>query len=165
MRTLYPLKGFQAFDAIFRHGERFAYRGVTAFILFENRCTPDFVGQTPALGHITKVWEKDGNALIVGVSAKRRTRPAAMRNRVKRLLRAAAHLVIEREGQSSHGIVAMVLVCNIIPAKPSLLRLDEVLPLVRRIIQNADKYYSVRHPLSSNSTSHKDRSAPRETTA
>ncbi|TAE29284.1 MAG: hypothetical protein EAZ92_06785 [Candidatus Kapaibacterium sp.] len=156
-RAVVPLKGFQAFDAVFRHGARFAYRGVTAFVLFDDvlakaqKSSPD----DHALQHISANYQQHssvitGNdtlshALLVGVSAKRRTRPAVMRNRIKRLLRTSIHQTIQREGQLSRGIAAMVLICNIIPEKPSLLVLDEIAPLVGRIVQNADKYYSSRH--------------------
>jgi ribonuclease P protein component len=137
MPILRPLKGHNAFDVVFRHGARFAYRGVTAFILFREILTPELLAQEPALTRLADA----ANTLIVGVSSKRRTRPAALRNRLKRLLRASVHEVVQVEGVSCEGIAAMVLICNIIPEKPSLLGLGDVLPLVRRIFQNADKYY------------------------
>ncbi len=156
-RAVLPLKGFQAFDAVFRHGARFAYRGVTAFVLFEDvlakaqKSSPEDHALQNIYAHYQRYSSRStsndeaSHALLVGVSAKRRTRPAVMRNRIKRLLRTSIHQTIQREGQRSRGIAAMVLICNIIPEKPSLLMLDEIAPLVRRIIQNADKYYSSRH--------------------
>jgi ribonuclease P protein component len=155
-RTILPLKGYNAFDAVFRHGARFAYRGVTAFILFENVIQQEQVAQDPAMARICAVHQDTPNAVIVGVSVKRRTRPAVLRNRIKRILRASLQIIFTKEQQASRGIVAMILICNIIPEKPSLLVLDDVLPLVRRIVQNADKYYSSRHlQNSSQNTSHK----------
>jgi ribonuclease P protein component len=142
---LRPLKGHNAFDVVFRHGARFAYRGVTAFILFREALTPELLAAEPALTRLVEVTRNADATLIVGVSSKRRTRPAAMRNRLKRLLRASVHEVVQLERVSCEGIAAMVLICNIIPEKPSLLGLGDVLPLVRRIFQNADKYYRSHH--------------------
>ena len=138
---LRPLKGHNAFDVVFRHGARFAYRGVTAFILFREILTPELLAKEPALMRLVDAKKDFTQTLIVGVSSKRRTRPAAMRNRIKRLLRASVHEVAQLERVSCGGIAAMVLICNIIPETPSLLGLGDVLPLVRRIFQNADKYY------------------------
>ena len=156
---LRPLKGHNAFDVVFRHGARFAHRGITAFILFREFLTPELLAAEPALTRLVEATNAANTTLIVGVSSKRRTRPAAMRNRLKRLLRASVHEVAQVERISCDGIAAMVLICNIIPDKPSLLGLGDVLPLVRRIFQNADKYYrshykqfSERHENSTSTT-------------
>jgi ribonuclease P protein component len=138
---LQPLKGHNAFDVIFRHGARFAYRGVTAFIVFREILTPELLAAEPALMRLVDAKKECRHTLVIGVSSKRRTRPAAVRNRIKRLLRASVHEVVQHERVSCDGVAAMVLICNIIPEKPSMLGLGDVLPLVRRIFQNADKYY------------------------
>lgn len=151
-----PLKGHGTFDVVFEHGARFAYRGVTGFILFRH-----------ALALLEKTSEPDAakfvaippNTVLVGVSAKRRTRPAAMRNRLKRILRAAvqnalwdAHAMPFYDGREPFPIAAIVLICNIIPAKPSLLQLADVQPLVERIFQNAERHYRSRIPSTHSTT-------------
>lgn len=149
-RTIRPLKGYRAFDAVFKNGSRFAYQGLTGFIVFQNVLETALrnsahTEQDIALIRLAQAYHHSPDTLIVGVSAKRHTRPAVMRNRLKRLLRAGIHKLIIQEQQSSMGIAAIVLICNIIPEKPSLLVLDDILPQLRRIIQNADKYYRSRH--------------------
>lgn len=140
-----PLKGHGTFDVIFEHGARFAYRGVTGFILF--RHTLAALEKSSVLD-IAKFATIPPNTVLVGVGAKRRTRPAAMRNRVKRILRAAVqnalwnvHAMPFYAENEPFPIAAIVLICNIIPDKPSLLHLMEIQPLVERIFQNAERNY------------------------
>jgi ribonuclease P protein component len=146
---IHALKGHGAFDLVFQHGARFAYRGVTAFILFRHLLTNERVAQTPLL---TRFVTCTPDAVFVGVTAKRRTRPAVMRNRIKRLLRESVRNALLHDEAamlcSADGVfpvAAVVLICNIIPETPSLLRLDDVAPLVERIFQNADKHVRSRH--------------------
>ena len=139
-----PLKGHGAFDVVFKHGARFAYRGVTGFILFRHIITTPEKSILPELARFTAIPD---DTVLVGVAAKRRTRPAVMRNRVKRLLRASVQAALW-DSQSMRfyaekapfPIAAIVLICNIIPAKPSLLHLADVQPLVERIFQNAERF-------------------------
>ncbi|MBL7990599.1 MAG: ribonuclease P protein component [Candidatus Kapabacteria bacterium] len=142
-----PLKGHGTFDIVFEHGARFAYRGVTGFILFRHT----LAALKTSLPDTAKFADTPANTVLVGVGAKRRTRPAAMRNRIKRILRAAVQNALwEANAMPFHGerepfpIAAIVLICNIIPDKPSLLHLAEIQPLVERIFQNAERYYRSR---------------------
>lgn len=139
-----PLKGHGAFDVVFEHGARFAYRGVTGFILFRHVITAPEKSALPELARFIAIPD---DTLLVGVAAKRRTRPAVMRNRIKRLLRASVQAALWdaqamrfHAGKTPFPIAAIVLICNIIPAKPSLLHLADVQPLVERIFQNAERF-------------------------
>lgn len=134
------------FDAVFTHGSRFAYRGITSFILFRHALDTETAAHDPKLD---KFRTSSPQTLFVGVTAKRRTRPAVVRNRIKRLLRVSVRNVAQRflasiTHHNNHivSIVAIVLVCHIIPERPSLLRLSDIQPLVERIFHNA--YRSLR---------------------
>jgi ribonuclease P protein component len=140
-----PLKGYGAFETVFTHGSRFAYRGVTGFILF--RSTIENASQTKA-AEFERFAELPANAVALGVTAKRRTRPAAMRNRIKRILRAGAREALRATpgfcspdaNDGAAPVAAIVLVCNIVPAKPSLLHLRDIQPLIERIFNNIVRY-------------------------
>lgn len=140
-----PLKGHGAFDVVFEHGARFAYRGVTGFILFRHTLAAlDHIAM-PELNRFSAI---PPDRVVVGVAAKRRTRPAVMRNRIKRLLRVAVqnalwkhHAMPYNAEREPFPIAAIIFICNIIPAKPSLLHLVEIQPLVERIFQNAERHF------------------------
>lgn len=76
-----------------------------------------------------------------GVTAKKRTRPAVLRNRIKRLLRESLRAAILLHPQAAQAIEAIVLVCNAVPDKPQLLPLENVLAPVERIIKDAVKHH------------------------
>mgnify|MGYP002783568114 FL=1 len=144
-----PLKGHGAFDLVFEHGARFAYRGVTGFLLFRHTLQ---TSEKSGLSELDRFRAVPADTLLVGVSAKRRTRPAVMRNRIKRLLRTSVQKALWDAGSLPFDmqrepcpIVAIVLICNIVPAKPSLLHLTDIQPLVERIFQNADKHFRSKH--------------------
>ena len=145
-----PLKGYGAFETVFKHGSRFAYRGVTGFILFRAVVTNALANasQTKSAAEFARFAALPENAVALGVAAKRRTRPAAMRNRIKRILRDGARQALRATPElgpqfpndENVAVAAIVLVCNIVPAKPSLLHLRDVQPLVERIFQNVVRY-------------------------
>jgi ribonuclease P protein component len=144
-----PLKGYGAFETVFTHGSRFAYRGVTGFILFRSTIenASSNASQTKA-AEFARFAALPANAVALGVTAKRRTRSAAMRNRIKRILRAGAREALRAtpsfcSPDSNDGAAlaaAIVLVCNIVPAKPSLLHLRDIQPLIERIFNNVIRY-------------------------
>lgn len=152
-----PLKGHNAFDLIFEHGARFAYRGVTGFLLFRHTVETSAKQAVPELERFRRAAS---DTVFVGVSSKRRTRPAVMRNRLKRLLRASVQAALWKTrampfyaDDAAFPLVAVVLICNIIPEKPSLLHLADIQPLVERIFANADKHFRSKHNHNHNTKS------------
>lgn len=144
---LESLKGFEAFGAVFQTGTRFAYRGMTAFVHF--RSVAQTTVQTKDERAVERVDEHGHGmrrmTLRFGVTAKKRTRPAVLRNRIKRLLRESLRIALLRRPEAVRIIEAIVLVCNVIPEKPQLLRLENVLAPVERIVQNAIKHYATQN--------------------
>lgn len=130
MMRLYPLKGYNAFGRVFEEGRRFANGSITTLVVFRK---PDST--------------EHGTALHYGVTAKRRTRPAVLRNRIKRLLRESLRHVVQEYSEAGEElpIQELVLVWNAIPRKSSLLRLRTVLPAVRDTVDKAVRRYRKEH--------------------
>jgi len=150
---LESLKGSEAFAAVFKHGTRFAYRGITAFVVFR---APERQNAGSADAPTTNSAEQIHAmgvpvTLHFGVTAKKRTRPAVLRNRIKRLLRESLRHSIRRlleHSQHLEGfacIERLVLVCNIIPERPTMLRLQALAPLVERILKQALAHVAQQH--------------------
>ncbi len=145
---LQSLKGFEAFGTAMSKGQRFSARGITAFVVFRSPAPNDAEFSAP-------------QTVFFGVTMKKRTRPAVLRNRIKRLLRESLRLALQQKkqdkkhdknnlrntttvknGEQSQEIFeSIVLVCNNIPEKPNLLRLEDVLPAVKNILKRAREYY------------------------
>ncbi len=140
---LKSLKGFEAFAAVFKHGTRFAYRGISAFVVFRapGRHNADSTDATTTNDAEPIHVSGASVTLYFGVTAKKRTRPAVLRNRVKRLLRESLRHSVRRLLEHSQTleeftcIERLVLVCNIIPERPTMLRLQMLTPLVERILK------------------------------
>ncbi len=131
LMRLHPLKGYNAFGHVFEAGRRFANGSVTALVVFHD---PDST-------------QAEQQILRFGVTARKRTRPAVLRNRIKRLLRESLRQIIEEYSQAGKvpPFRELVLVWNAIPRKSSLLRLRMVLPAVRDTLDRATRHYRKEH--------------------
>lgn len=125
-----PLKGFEAFSALFQRGIKFSAGRLSAFFVFRPLARTDTgaVVMPPTL------------MIECGVTSKRRTRPAVMRNRVKRLLREnlrqtftqfPLRLQANSEGIREPRAIEMIPITGIvvwqdIPARPQQLRFADV---------------------------------------
>lgn len=134
---LVSLKGFEAFQDVLSRGKRFTSQGITGFVLFKPA--------TEAGSDLAS------NTIYFGVTAKKRTRPAVMRNRIKRLLRESLRLSIKKnlprkptqkiQVPVQEMVEAIVLIGMYIPEKPQMLHLQDVLPGVQTILKRAKEYY------------------------
>jgi ribonuclease P protein component len=128
--ALVSLKGHEAFDGVFKQGVRFAHRGMTGFVRFR---TADASQQTQT---------QTTQTILFGVTAKKRTRPAVLRNRIKRLLReslrrAFAQMSARQRAEAFAAIDAIVLICNAIPERAAMIGLEHTAYPVERIIKDA----------------------------
>jgi ribonuclease P protein component len=73
-----PLKGFEAFSAVFRRGIKFSAGKLSAFFVFVPLPRAEDTGSVL----LPEEW-----TISCGVTTKKGTRPAVLRNRIKRLLR------------------------------------------------------------------------------
>jgi ribonuclease P protein component len=132
MRTikLKSLKGHNSFPKVFERGKRFYVANALAVVCF-----------MPANSGCSE--------LMLGLLAgKKLSKSAVMRNRIKRLLKESVRLSIEDftiNGQCPFEVI--LLSWKKAPSHPRMLRLDDVLPEVRQLLQQAFDYY--RNRLSS----------------
>jgi ribonuclease P protein component len=163
-----------AFADVFEHGARFPHRGITGFVCLRtdksesaaNTDNPNeyllptttqrlnaqahAYGMTLSDGMILSAQEHGQKHIIeFGVTAKRRTRPAVLRNRIKRLLRESLRLAVTRQPEAFEAIERIVLVCTTIPEHSRTLGLAEIAASVERIITNAISVHRKRQKQSS----------------
>lgn len=134
---LISLKGFEAFQDVLSRGKRFTSQGITGFVLFKT--------------DLSNSPKSPRSTIHFGVTAKKRTRPAVMRNRIKRLLRESLRLSLKKNPprKPAHKsqvpvqeiVEAIVLIGMYVPEKPQLLHLHDVLPGVQTILKRAKDYY------------------------
>lgn len=130
---LQPLKGYDAFGNVFRTGRRFSNGKLTALVVFR---PPVSASAAYTAG------TAEQQIVYFGVTARKRTRPAVLRNRIKRLLRESMRQIArEHNCATSSPFCELVLVWNAVPSRPSLLRLATVLADVREVLDRATDYY------------------------
>ena len=116
-----PLKGFGAFSAVLRRGDRTSVGPVSIT-----------VGSDAATGN--------PGTLYLGVTVSKRTAPkASVRTRIRRLLREAVRsfAVQNNKALSEAHINTMVLIWRNAPSKPSLIHFQDVEPVVHQAIHKA----------------------------
>jgi ribonuclease P protein component len=129
---LRPLKGYDAFGNVFRTGRRFSNGKATAMVVFR----PPISVSEPAIA-IT-----EQQIVYFGVTARKRTRPAVLRNRIKRLLRESIRQIADEQHRTKpFPFREIVVVWNAVPSRPSLLGLETVLEAVRDVLDRAAEYY------------------------
>ncbi len=122
MRQL-PLKGYGTFGRVFNQGKRFRATGLTAFVTFR---PPDCV--------------ESHNEMHVGVTCRRGTKPAVMRNRIKRLLREAVRREIAPKAESL-AIAEVILIWQHIPQRPQQLHLSRVCDSLKQLLHSIEKQH------------------------
>ncbi len=127
-----PLKGYGSFDKIIRQGHKVFHRGIVAFV----RLIPEDERKDMP----------DGRILKLGVTCKKRTRPAVMRNRIKRLMRESMRNLCRSphlgpQFWSDWPVQELVLVWTAIPSHPRLLRQDEVERTIEAALRKAAGNY------------------------
>lgn len=122
-----PLKGYGTFSRVFSHGKRFRASGLTAFVTFR-----------PSQPH-TESPNADLE-LRVGVTCRRGTKPAVMRNRIKRLLREGSRQVLLPRLQELQ-ISEVVLVWHDIPSRPQQLQLSRVCEALKQLTISIESYH------------------------
>lgn len=129
-------KGFQAFSNYFRAGKKFSTTRILVSI------APRKAQSNTEEGNFSA-----SPCVYFGVSAKRRTRPAALRNRIKRLLRESLRLLFKerQERGNQFQFESVILIWNDIPKKVSLLSLHDVFPVVQEILESAEKYFEEKN--------------------
>lgn len=130
---LQPLKGYDAFGNVFRTGRRFSNGKVTALVVFR---PPVSVSELPT----NPTTEQQ--IVYFGVTARKRTRPAVLRNRMKRLLRESMRQIAgQYDSTKPCPFREIVVIWNAVPPRPSLLGLETVLVAVRDVLERAAEYY------------------------
>ncbi len=133
---LKPLKGFKAFDQTMRQGKKFYHPRLIAFVAFrQTEASPAEVSDTA-----------QNDTMYYGVTSRRGTRPAVLRNRIKRLLRESLrHIVLMESSTSADAnawpITSVVVIWTAIPAKASLLHLHDVQPPLHSVLKKAVHYF------------------------
>jgi ribonuclease P protein component len=144
--VLVSLKGHEAFDGVFEHGKRFAHRGITGFVRF--RGTETETTKSPEIGaEMSKMSTEislELRQIHFGVTAKKRTKPAVLRNRIKRLLRESlrrtfVQMSAQQRREAFSAIDSIVLICNVIPERAAMIGLEHTSYPVERIIKDALK--------------------------
>lgn len=130
---LQPLKGYDAFGNVFRTGRRFSNGKATAMIVFRPAVSASELctGATP-----------EQQIVYFGVTARKRTRPAVLRNRIKRLVRESLRQIAsEHDRTEPSPFREIVVIWNAVPPRSSLLGLETVLAAVRDVLERATGYY------------------------
>jgi len=117
-----PLKGKKHFSDVYKQGISFYDKPLKAIVCFKAR--PCF-----------EIESDDDEAVYLGVAVSKRTaKKAVVRNRIKRLLRESIrHVVSERGDQSILDLQSIILLWYYAPAKPAMITLKDVLPVVKKV--------------------------------
>jgi len=124
-----PLKGKKRFSDVYKHGLSFYEKPLKAIVCFKKK--PCFELKT-----------EDDNLVFVGVSiSKRKAKKAVVRNRIKRLLRESVSQVVNERGkQNFMELQSIILLWYYAPHKPSMISLNDVLPVVRKVFDSISEH-------------------------
>ena len=120
---LKPLKGKLKVENLLKNGRRFHLREATAIIIFK---------QSPSQFELIN--------FLVTIS-KKIAKKAVIRNRVKRLLRESLRQ-IDKDGISLNCMEQIFLIWKIAPTHPKLIKLNDVLPVVHKLIRKINYFYN-----------------------
>lgn len=124
---LKPVKGFGAFDRIFKAGKKI---GNGSALIVLSREIPDY-----------KNIDINKNVIYFGVSiSKKNAKKAVVRNKVKRLLRVSLKNYFDKLLYGAgFNLKYIIIVWKKAPKHPSLLSLEDVYPVVESML---NKYFS-----------------------
>lgn len=138
------LKGFRhgsnAVSAVLKTGRRFSVQGLVCFVEFT---APEFSEniQETEIQEIAK--ENSTQPVFLAVVPKKRTRPAAKRNRIKRLLREAFRSVVHEQGIPAF-LHSIVIVSYFDAKHPMQLHLSDILPAMSSLIMKIHAFVEKR---------------------
>ncbi len=130
-----PIKGFKSFSKIFQAGKKFYDNDAVLSVCFRP-CT--------VFEDLVKNDESDAQKLYYGVTiSKKKAKKAVVRNRIKRLLRVSIiKTVSDYTGEDTICPFEYVIVSwKKAPSHPKLIHLNDVQPVVKRILRKANDYY------------------------
>ena len=129
---LKSIKGKTKFDFIFNNAFKFYEKDTAIFVCYRAEASAD---------HSSAVTEPQ--IVYYAVSArKRNVRKAVMRNRIKRLLRESIRQIFAdytAKGKQTR-LSDFVIVRNSAPERPGMIKLNDVLPVVKKLIDRAESF-------------------------
>lgn len=129
---LKTVKGKTHFDVLFKNAFKFYEKDAAIFVCFKEQ---------PKSEDLTELSETIEIQYAV-TARKRNVRKAVMRNRIKRLLRESLRQTFD-DYSSNNKITKLsefVIVWNSAPARPGMIKLSDVLPVARKLIDRAESY-------------------------
>jgi len=132
---LQPVKGFQAFSNAFTAGKKFHTERLTASFCY---------GDNPALEQIKQKTNTNSDVTLFGITvAKKRSKKAVVRNRIKRLLRQSVNEIFNKReaGLAGGKIGSVIITWKTAPSHPKLISLNIVKQDVEAVIFSALSYY------------------------
>lgn len=120
------IKGKTNFTSLLEKGRKFFDVKCTAFVLFED--SGDIL-QPP-----------DDRTIYLGVSVSKRTaKKAVTRNRIRRLLRESMRIIAQKDPHLLTRISKITFFWKNAPSHPKLIGLDDVAPIIKKILENIQK--------------------------
>ncbi len=126
-KTIKSIKGFGVFSAVWQAGKKIKKYPVLASVVY------DLEGVEINPYRLEIMSEPD--MLFIGVSvSKRRAKKAVVRNRVKRLMRESARIVLKEMEEQDVGISYKAICFSSLkaPKKPKDMVLADILPAIRK---------------------------------
>ena len=126
--TLRTIKGYDSFSKVFQSGKRFRFNSANAAVIFSDakKTNCDFQ-----------------HTIYYGVSVGKKTaKKAVIRNRIKRLMRESFRISVKNlEIEKIIVIEKIVFTYYFAPLHPMQIKLQDVLPAVKNILEQANLYY------------------------
>ena len=133
--SLKPVKGKKKLADIFSNAFKFYEHDAALFVCFASSRNAEIISgaDKKTIGYVVTV-------------KKRNAKKAVVRNRIKRLLRESLKVVFDKyqSDNFSANISELVIIWSNAPAKPGLIKLDDVLPVVSKLIDKAESYFQTR---------------------
>ncbi len=124
-----PLKEKNRFSSGYKNGQSFYEKPAKAIICIKD--SPCF-----------QIKPGDEDIIYLGVSVSKRTaKKAVVRNRIKRLLRESVrHVAKEEDPDCLRKLQSIILIWYNAPDMPSLISLNDVLPIVQKLFDRIREY-------------------------
>ncbi len=126
MIQLKSIKGFGSFNQIYQIGKKFYANSASAVVVFKH----DICNES----HI----------IFYGVAvSKKIAKKAVIRNRIKRLLRESLRIIVKEDYSNTFACIdKIILTYHAAPTHQQLINLQEILPVIKNILEQANFYYS-----------------------